>query len=107
MKVHYCLKRSEVECRELRALQGGLPSWRARKLKLPRFWLGRVTYLPASNALAIAPLMGRSNSAGLHQPTKVARSSPSVDGLTLNDQRQRVKLLLGISRSELLSRVIL
>jgi hypothetical protein len=54
-------------------LAARVPSWRARKLKLPRFWLGRVTDLPASNALAIAPLMGRSNlPASINQP-KVAR----------------------------------
>jgi hypothetical protein len=78
-----------------------------RKFKVAAVLAGRVTYLPAINALAIALLMVRSNSpASINQPKSLASSS-SVDGLTLNDQRQRVKLLLGISRSELLSRVIL
>jgi hypothetical protein len=79
----------------------------ARKLKVAAVLAGRFTYLPAINALAIALLVVRSNSpASINRPKSLA-SSPSIDGLTLNDQRQWVKPLLGISRSELLSRVIL
>ena len=53
MKVHYRLKRSEVECCELHSLQRGHRAV-VRKLKLPRFWPAGRNSQPG-NALDLHP----------------------------------------------------